>query len=307
LNNAIKFTQKGSIILSAAPAGDLVCTKISVQDSGIGMTTEDTKKLFSNYTHIEFSGRAEVNPTGVGLGLSIAYDLAKLLGPKGQKGIVVESVPGIGSNFSFLAENKDEQLNCGGAGGQEFVVKKASDKSQTAVPDELRCTQPRIFPKLHTSFSTNLIIGSSEKPQLVESAASSKCECPRVLVVDDNPFNTMAFEAVLGSLNIKCDTVFDGHTAIDKIIDRQRTFCGIHCRPYGVVFMDQEMPGLTGSETVQEIKRLQVQGLVPPMKIIGCTAHGSSEEVEKFMESGIEMCIHKPITSSELQRILKRE
>ena len=299
LNNAIKFTQKGSIILSAAPAEDLACTKISVQDSGIGMTKEDTKKLFSDYTHIEFSGRADINPTGVGLGLSIAYNLAKLLGPKGQKGILVESVPGIGSNFSFLVENKDEQLD------QEFAAKKASDKSQTAVPDELRCIEPRIFPKLHKSFSTNLIIGSSEKPPILDAIGNSKCACSKILVVDDNPFNIMAFEAVLGSLNFKCDTVFDGHTAIDKILDRQRTFCGIHCRPYSVVFMDQEMPGLTGSETVQEIKKLQVQGLVPPMKIIGCTAHGSGEEVEKFMESGIEMCIQKPITVSELQKILK--
>jgi len=84
LNNASKFTQKGSIVLSAValenPSKDV---KISVQDSGIGMTKEDTKKLSSDYTHIEFSGRAEINPTGVGLGLNIAYNLAKLLGPKG--------------------------------------------------------------------------------------------------------------------------------------------------------------------------------------------------------------------------------
>jgi len=87
LNNAIKFTPKGSIILSATPADDPNCVKISVQDSGIGIKKENVKKLFADYTHIEFADRAVINSTGVGLGLSIAYNLAKLLGPKTQKGI----------------------------------------------------------------------------------------------------------------------------------------------------------------------------------------------------------------------------
>ena len=115
----------------------------------------------------------------------------------------------------------------------------------------------------------------------------------------------MAFEAVLGSLDLKCDSAFDGHAAIEKILQRQKTLCSANCKPYSVVFMDQEMPGMTGSETVHEIKQLEAQGLVSSMKMIGCTAHGSGEEIEKFMECGIDSCIQKPIKAQEVEKILK--
>jgi len=71
--------------------------------------------------------------------------------------------------------------------------------------------------------------------------------------------------------------------------------------------MDQEMPRMSGSETVQEIERLQAQGLAPPMNIIGCTTHGPVEEIEKFMQCGIDSCIQKPIAAHKLQRLLQRQ
>ena len=303
LNNAIKFTQKGSVILSAVPTENSDCLKISVQDSGIGMTKEDIEKLFSDYTHIEFAERKDINPTGVGLGLSIAYNLAKLLGPANQRGIVVESVQGIGSTFSFLVENKEEK---GHLDLQDIVVKNpASDKSNP-VPDEFTISEPNVFTRLHKSFSVNLMRQphktlSSLDPEKPEK----KCKCSKVLVVDDNPFNTMAFETVLGSLNFKCDSVFDGRAAIDKILYRQNNRCGETCKPYDVVFMDQEMPGMTGSEAVRELRKLQLQHIIGDMKIIGCTGHGSDEEVEKFMISGLDKCIQKPISAIDLEKILR--
>ena len=286
LNNAIKFTQKGSVTLFARPLpDDSACIKISVQDSGIGMTKGDAKKLFSEYTHIEFADRASINPTGVGLGLSIAYNHAKLLGHQGNKGIVVESAPNIGSTFSFFVESKEEQIE-----PKDLCAKTCSDKSRRAA-DELQETEPKISLRISRCFSTNSLLQLNERLLSLADAEGSKCSCVKVLVVDDNPFNIMAFETVLGSLHLECDSVFDGQTAIDKILQRQNTHCGENCKPYSVVFMDQEMPGLTGSETVVEIKRLQAQGLMPPMKIVGCAAHSSVEEVGKFMKSGIDLCL----------------
>jgi len=297
LNNAIKFTRKGFVKLSVMPATDNNYIKITCEDSGIGMAKDDLKKLFSDYTHIEVADRAAINPTGVGLGLNIAYNLAKLLGPKGYNGISVESAPNKGSIFSFVIENKDEQLDF----QDVAVMKPPSDKSQ-GVPDEFQNTESNMFSRLQRSFSANLMTSVNERISSTDPL-TAKCKCAKILVVDDNLFNTMAFEAVLGSLNLKCDSVFDGHAALDKILEKQKSFCCQNCKPYSVIFMDQEMPGMTGSETVREIKRLQAQKLVPRMRIIGCTAHGSNEEVEKFMESGIDSCIHKPIMAQDFQRI----
>jgi len=110
LNNALKFTQKGIIQLTAKPVDGLPWVKISVEDSRIGMSRENVKKLFSTFTHIDFKGREVLNPSGVGLGLNIAYNLAELLGPKENNKIEVTSIPNYGSVFSFIIENKEVGL-----------------------------------------------------------------------------------------------------------------------------------------------------------------------------------------------------
>ncbi len=54
------------------------------------------------------------------------------------------------------------------------------------------------------------------------------------------------------------------------------------------------MPGMSGTETVDEIIKLQKENLLPlGIKIIRCTMHKLKEEVNKFMEAGIDLCIHK--------------
>ena len=97
--------------MSALPSDDTAdpnSVKISIKGSGIEMTDENMKKLFSAYTHIEFEDRAAINPTGIGLSLNIAYNLAKLLGPQNHQGITVESHPNMGFTFSFIVGNKED-------------------------------------------------------------------------------------------------------------------------------------------------------------------------------------------------------
>jgi len=136
-------------------------------------------------------------------------------------------------------------------------------------------------------------------------AENKKCNCAKVLIVDDNPFNTLAFDTILGPLEIKSESAFNGNSAIEKIVNRQRHFCCDECKPYRIIFIDQEMPGMTGSETVKELRRLQEQNVVPVMKIIGCTAHEGKDQIDRFMESGIDDCIKKPISAKVVERLLK--
>ena len=65
-----------------------------------------------------------------------------------------------------------------------------------------------------------------------EPLIEETCSCAKVLVVDDNPFNTMAFEAILKYPDVKCDSVFSGPSAIKKLISRQEKKCGKNCTPY---------------------------------------------------------------------------
>jgi len=297
LTNAIKFTREGEIKLIIDPVDSMpFCYKIIVQDSGIGISSENVKKLFSNYTHIEFQERQEMNPNGVGLGLNIAYSLAELLGPINKRqGIKVESILNQGSTFSLIIEDKETD---GLKKAQS--LEDSSNSYQDVAEEELIETSGPII------LSTFQILphsspGRKTQPQFL----FEECSCPKVLIVDDNPFNTMAFETILSGLGIKHESVYNGSACIQKLLKRLKEPCCQQCQQYAVIFMDQEMPEMNGIETVNEIKRLQRENMLPEMKIIGCTAHQSKEEVDRFMDAGLDQCISKPISIVMIKNILK--
>ena len=112
LTNAVKFTEKGGITIHVSqrnlPNQRLV--DIAIQDTGIGITEADQKQLFQEYTQFgQEEQRVSLNPGGLGLGLSIANQIACALGPEGigNQGISVESQVGKGSIFSFTIEDKN--------------------------------------------------------------------------------------------------------------------------------------------------------------------------------------------------------
>jgi len=197
----------------------------------------------------------------------------------------------------FFIENK-QQLDPGEI--QKEPLEESSLHHEVA--DELpRLTIPQRNNTDSDGWASAILPGPVELETLVEP----KCCCPKILIVDDNPFNTMAFEAILRSLDIKCDSVYSGSACIQRILVRKTKTCGKNCVSYSVVFMDQEMPEMTGSETVVELKRLQREHLIPKMKVIGCTAHKIKEEVDKFLESGLDSCTFKPISVVMIKDTLK--
>jgi len=100
VNNAVKFTDHGEVLVSVEMQElltDRVELKFSVRDSGIGMTPEQSARLFQAFSQADTSTTRKYG--GTGLGLSISKRLAELMGGR----IWVESQPGIGSTFSFTA------------------------------------------------------------------------------------------------------------------------------------------------------------------------------------------------------------
>jgi len=298
LTNATKFTKEGGVIklIAESMTDDGSWVKISIEDSGIGISSENMNKLFSSCTYIDFEGKEEMSPAGVGLGLNIASNLVQLLAPKDHPKISVVSSINQGSTFTFILENKDSETK-----PRKIQDLEASDD----VADELIGTRQQMGlskPKnLLESPSSFALEARKSKSQLQET-----CSCSKVLIVDDNPFNIMALETILGTLDISCDSVYNGQACLQKLIDRQKKTCGgKDCKQYSVIFMDQEMPGMSGSEAVTEIKRLQSEGVVEEMKIIGCTAHKAKEEVDRFLASGLDQCIFKPVSVGMIKNTLK--
>ena len=102
LNNAVKYTQQGSVSLSVdgRVEGRKVVLDFAVQDTGIGIKEEDISKLFEEFERIE--EKRNRNIEGTGLGINITTQLLVLMGSK----LNVESVYGKGSRFYFTLEQQ---------------------------------------------------------------------------------------------------------------------------------------------------------------------------------------------------------
>jgi signal transduction histidine kinase len=91
VGNAIKFTDKGSVEVRAAQAGDMF--ELSVVDTGFGIAPEDQKKIFEEFQQVDNTSTRKKG--GTGLGLSISRKIVELHGGA----ITVESEIGKGSTF----------------------------------------------------------------------------------------------------------------------------------------------------------------------------------------------------------------
>ena len=94
LSNALKFTTKGEVRLTAAFSADEDVVTFSVADTGVGIPAEDHERIFLEFTQVENAIQQRVK--GTGLGLPLSKKLAELLGGT----ISVESRVGMGSRFS---------------------------------------------------------------------------------------------------------------------------------------------------------------------------------------------------------------
>jgi PAS domain S-box-containing protein len=97
ISNAIKFTKRnGSIFVSNEVLDDKVI--IHIKDTGVGISSENLKKLFKLDEHLTTSGTA--NESGTGLGLILCKELLE----KNNGKIWAESTEGLGTTFSFSLE-----------------------------------------------------------------------------------------------------------------------------------------------------------------------------------------------------------
>ncbi|UBM63529.1 response regulator [Candidatus Sulfidibacterium hydrothermale] len=144
INNAIKFTEEGEIIIGVRPVRtkkDRVQLEFSVTDTGIGMSEKDMSKLFKNFSQVDEGTARKYG--GTGLGLAISKQLVELMDGK----IEVESSPGKGSVFRFTAW---------------FVTNQQTIKEQFQITDDIRgmqvliCDDHPVERKILNEMLTNL-------------------------------------------------------------------------------------------------------------------------------------------------------
>ncbi|MGH2813414.1 MAG: sensor histidine kinase, partial [Actinomycetota bacterium] len=104
IDNAVKYSpQGGNVTVRMNPVDGHV--EVSVEDSGIGIAPEDTAKLFQKFQRIASAETRDIG--GTGLGLYIVKGLVE-----GHGGtVLVQSVPGVGSTFTFTIPVRPDEEN----------------------------------------------------------------------------------------------------------------------------------------------------------------------------------------------------
>ena len=110
IGNAVKFTEKGEVVVRAErreAAGPGIAVRFEVADTGVGLTNEETDRIFAVYSQLDSSTTRRHG--GTGLGLAIARMLTQLMGGE----IGVDSQKGIGSRFWFTALFREAEVKAG--------------------------------------------------------------------------------------------------------------------------------------------------------------------------------------------------
>ena len=253
LNNAVKYTEKGSVSLKLRGKkqsdGALTLT-IVVWDTGIGIKPEDKEILFNKFQRLEMERNSTVE--GTGLGLAITQHLIELMGGT----IDVESEYGKGSIFTVTIP-------------QKIVSDNPIGDFQTRLKENLPGERP-----YRESFRA---------PDAV------------ILVVDDTRINLTVAVNLLKNTKIRVDTAISGAEAV-SMASKTR---------YDVIFMDQRMPEMTGTEAFHQIRNTP-DGASRDVPVVCLTADAVIGAKERYLSEGFSDYLTKPIDNYALEKMLMK-
>ena len=152
VGNAIKFTERGEIVLGAEPValdGHEAVLRFFVRDTGIGLTPEQQARLFTPFTQADRSTSRRYG--GTGLGLAICRRLAEMMGGE----IRLASEPGQGSEFSVTV-----RLGIGGGNSGEVHAAPPNRGLRTLLIDPLE-TSARILRDVLDSWRFPVTVAAS--------------------------------------------------------------------------------------------------------------------------------------------------
>ena len=277
LSNAMKFTSRGTVSLTMAPADrDVVAgftgladadtvVAFTVRDTGIGIAPGKLDMIFEAFQQAD--GTTSRKYGGTGLGLSISRELARLLGGA----ITVSSRPGAGSEFTLYLPD-------------------------TPPPASLPPTRPtgsstrRPLARLAEPGSTKPAVPAMVVPGPVPEGRppAPALAGTTVLIVDDDVRNVFALTSALEMYGLHVLYADNGAEGIRLLSTHPEV---------DIVLMDAMMPELDGNETTRLIRNLPEGADLP---IVFLTAKAMPGDRESSLAAGASDYITKPVDLDEL-------
>lgn len=268
LSNATKFTKTGTISLIAKQANlkGVPQLVLAVQDTGIGMTPEEAKRIFEPFAQADGTIQREYG--GTGLGMTISHDLCELMG--GQ--IKVKSALEAGSTFAMI-----------------LPIDPADAKDVTAPETAPVLEDPPLQTKPKVAEFDALIV-----PEPIKVASVSKHDEIRpfeglnVLCVEDNPINQKVVKRLIGKRVSELYFAENGREALNVL----------NTVSVDVVLMDIHMPVMDGIEATLEIRKSDAA--YANVIIIALTADPDYQQRRICRNIGMDDTIAKPVRREDI-------
>jgi PAS domain S-box-containing protein len=279
VSNAVKFTETGSISIAVGtefcPSRHKLTLKFNVQDTGIGIPPEKQSQLFQSFSQLHPAINRKYG--GTGLGLSICKRLIELMGGA----IAVDSKEGEGSNFYFtLPMDIDSDPDLYTVEHVEAASAEAADLGGEAADSTLPAATEE------PEAEGLLLPGNSPLTE-------PKYGPLRILVAEDHPVNQKLLLTMLQKRGYTPDLAENGRLALQAAQQQ----------PYDLIFMDVQMPVMSGLTAAARISDLLPPDSRPYM--VAVTAYARPEDRARCLAVGMEDFISKPFLASDIERILQ--
>ena len=116
----------------------------------------------------------------------------------------------------------------------------------------------------------------------------------KVLLADDDPVGRFAASSMLERMGVECRAVEDGQRAVEACAAEE----------FDCILMDMQMPGLDGLEATGMIHAARDAAGLPRIPVIVLTAHAMQGDRERFLASGMDGYLSKPLRMDDLRAAL---
>jgi two-component system sensor histidine kinase BarA len=184
--------------------------------------------------------------------------------------------------------------------GPILLLSRSSDAAQEAATyqdSQVSVISKPVPPRELYQRLTGMFDALQLQPSQLALLPARKGPVLRVLAVDDNPANLKLVCTLLADLQVEAVPASDGYEAIRL------------CKEDGfdLVFMDIQMPGLSGLEATRAIREYEAAtGARKRLPIVALTAHAMANEREALLRSGMDDYLTKPVEEGQLAHTLAK-
>ena len=266
LGNAVKFTQEGSVTISATLLQEHVnesTVRFEVIDTGVGIAADKQSKIFESFTQADSSTTRQFG--GSGLGLTIAKHMVEEMGST----LNFHSTEGVGSRFWF-------DLSLEKASG-DVARNNVSTVPSNTIVSAIAVDQPLFHAQIDQLATTVVNINPLH-----------------ILVCEDESTNQKIITRLLSLPGHQVEMVANGDDMLDMLEQRK----------FDLVITDLNMAGMSGIDALKLYRFTQPTD--KDTRFILFTADATTTAREASIEAGFDAFLSKPIDAATLFNTIER-